>query len=614
MPRPKTIADGFPRALQLLRHFWPELKKEKPLIGGAFLALFASVIFRLLEPWPLKYVIDDILTPTLMDSRQRPDASNFPATWLTLVVLGLVAIVAVRATSDYYRSVSFALIGNRVMSRIRSRLYQHLQSLSLSFHNKRRSGDLLVRVIGDIKLLRDVVVTALLPLFGSVLLLVGMFAVMFFLNWRLTLLSLAVLPLFGLSTVRLGKRIHSAARKQRQREGAMAATAAEAINSVQAVQAMSLEERFEGSFTSQEKRSVSEGVKTRRLAARLERTTDILVAVATAAVLWYGTRLALAGTLSTGELIVFLTYLKRGFRPLQDFAKYAGRLAKATAAGERVVELLEETPDIADAPDAVDAPPLQGRIEFANLQFAYDREVRVYDGFSCTIQPGSYVALVGDSGVGKSTLLNLLLRFYDPQSGSVMIDGQDIRGWTLASLRRQISVVLQDTVLFAGNVYDNIALGASEVTPEQIIEAAKLANAHDFICRLPEGYETMLGERGCNLSRGQRQRIAIARAAIRNAPLLLLDEPTTGLDEQNQLEVYIGLRRLAAGRTTLHVTHDLRQAAAADLIIYIDRDGCHEQGSHADLLLLDGKYTRIFQSYTSPHVPSPKQLHNGVPG
>ena len=600
MGRPKTVNDSFYRFRQVMHHFTPELRKEKMLVAGSMMALVSSVLFRLLEPWPLKLVMDQAI------HWNHPKKTKFlayfsdvdPSTLLILTAISLVVIVILRATSDYCKTIAFALIGNRVMTRIRGKLYRHLQALSLSFHDKARSGDLLVRMIGDIKLMRDVAVSALLPLLGSVLVLVGMVSVMFILNWQLALLSMIVVPLFGLSTVKLGRRIHSAAREQRQREGAMAVTASESIASVKVIQALSLESHFNKSFSSENKRSLKEGVKTRRLAARLERTTDILAATAMAGVLWYGAKLAIAGELEATTLFPFATYLKRGFRPIQDFAKYAGRIAKATAAGERIVELLEEIPAVQDAPDAQEAPTFQGKLQFSKIRFGYDPNVPVYEDLSFTIEAGRYVALVGDSGVGKSTLLSLLLRLYDPQDGQILVDGHDIRRWTLSSLRGQISVVLQDTILFAGDVYENIALGATDVDEPQIVAAAKLANAHDFIKSLPQGYETMLGERAVNLSHGQRQRIAIARATVRNAPLLLLDEPTVGLDEKNEREVRSALRQLAAGRTTLLVTHDLRQAADADEILCIDNGLICEAGTHQQLIRQAGRYADLYHSQT----------------
>ncbi|MCA9260914.1 MAG: ABC transporter ATP-binding protein, partial [Planctomycetales bacterium] len=364
MASTSSITRQLRRFAETARHFTPGLRRERPLIVGSMFALFASVGFTLLEPWPLKIVLDRVVPS------QRPAALG-GASWLdqceshTLLwgsAALLVAITALRAAMDYYRSVGFALIGNRVTGEIRADVYRRVQSLSLGFHSKARAGDLLVRVVSDIKMLRDVAVTALLPLLASAFILTGMVAVMFLVNWQLTLLALIVVPLFGVSTIRLGGKIHEAAHKQRRREGRMAAAASEAISAVQVVQALSLEDRFEAAFSVENKRSVKDGVKTQRLSARLERTADVLIAVATAAVLGYGGQLVVRGDLTPGDLVVFLTYLKRGFRPLRDLAKYAARLAKASAAGERILELLRLTPEVADLPGAVAAPPLRGDI------------------------------------------------------------------------------------------------------------------------------------------------------------------------------------------------------------------------------------------------------------
>jgi ATP-binding cassette subfamily B protein len=553
--------------------------------------MLTSVALGLLEPWPFKFVVD------LLTGKDLGVLATLSSnTVLTMTSLGLIVIVGLRATSDYFKTIGFALVGNRVMGRVRDNLYRHVQTLSPSFHDKARSGDLLVRVTGDIKLMRDVAITALLPMMASTLVLVGMVLVMFLTNWRMALLAMIVMPLFALSTVRLGRRIHEAASKQRQREGAIAASASEALSSVKVVQALSLEEHFEGHFCSQSKRSATEGVKTRRLSARLERTADVLIASATAIVMWYGGRLILRDELDLGALIVFLTYLKRGFQPLQDFAKYTGRLAKAAAAGERIVEILDLTSEIQDAPDAVEAPRLVGNVSFSQVTFGYAANSPIFKDLSFSIAAGQRVALVGDSGAGKSSVLNLLLRFYDPQAGRIEIGGSDIRAWTLASLRKQIGVVLQDTILFAANVSENIALGAPDVSQEEIEIAARLANAHGFISELPQGYDTVVGERGVNLSQGQRQRIAIARAAVRDSRILLLDEPTTALDEQNEREVSAALRRLAQGRTTFLVTHDLRQAETADLVLFFERGQIKECGTHEELLDRQGRYALLYRS------------------
>lgn len=604
-----TIRRTFPRFWRLMRHFWPEFHEQRTLVAGSFVVLIFGIFMQLLEPWPLKWVIDHVVrNHTESSPTGTLPFQVSPQLMLPFAAMFYVIVVGARAWADYLQTLGFAVAGNRVISRVRTKLYRHLQSLPMSFHHKSRSGDLLVRVVGDIKLLRDAAVTTILPLCGSVLVLVGMIVVMLAVNWKLALLAMTVLPLFGFTTVRVGRRIHEAARSQRQREGAVAAMAAEAISSMQVVQALSLEQHFEEAVAKHEQRSVSDEVKTRRLSARLERTTDLLIAVATAMVLWYGGLLSLHDRLSPGELIVFLTYLKRGFRPMQDFTKYAIRLAKATAAGERVVELLDTAATVTDAPNALPAQRIEGRIRFDAVSFHYEPEKPVFEELTLAIDAGKFIAVVGNSGSGKSTLLNLLLRFYEPTHGCIEIDGADIRRFTIASLRNQISVVLQDTVLFAASVSDNIHFGAANSTEEQLLTAAKIAGADEFIRRLPQGYATILGERGANLSHGQRQRIAIARAALRDAPLLLLDEPTTGLDQKHKRLVNDALRRLIAGRTTLLVTHDLTEAMCADEIYYFESGRIAEHGSHHQLMAINGQYADIYRLQAQSGPPTYAQL------
>jgi ATP-binding cassette subfamily B protein len=565
------------------------------------LALIAEVVLRVLEPIPLKFVIDLVSGSKHSHGRvflswvQNLDASTI----LALSALAIVVLTGLRALADYANTIGFALVGNRVLTRVRNELYRHLQGLSLSFHNKARSGDLILRVMSDVSMVKDVAVTAALPLLASGLIFVGMVGVMFWLQWKLALLALAFLPLLWFWTFRLGRRIQQAARKQRKRESAMAASAAEAIGAIKIVQTLCLEGVFADSFLRRNKKSMKEDVKGARLSAALGRTAGFLIAASTALVLWYGVRLVLSGELSPGDLVVFLAYLKMAYRPIQEFAKYTARLAKASAAGERVLDLLDRTPEVRDLPGAVPAPPLTGAVCFEGVSFAYEAGRPVLDGIDFAVNPSEHVALVGPSGIGKSTIVSLMLRLYDPMQGRVLIDGHDLREYTLASLRSQISVVLQDTLLFAASVRDNIAYGAQNATKEEIEAAARLANAHDFIQALPAGFDTPLGERGVTLSAGQRQRIAIARAAVRRSPILILDEPATGLDEENQRAVLEALERLAEGRTTFSVTHDLQHAARADLILYLEHGRVFERGTQEELLQTNGRYAHLYRLQNS---------------
>jgi ATP-binding cassette subfamily B protein len=452
----------------------------------------------------------------------------------------------------------------------------------------------MLRVMSDIGMLKDVAVTALLPLLVSVGFVIVLMVVMLWVNWRLALLAFSVLPLLGVFTVRFGRRIRERAREQRKRDAAMAANAVEAIGAMKVVQALGLEAIFEGDFNRRNRESQRADGKGARLTAALGNTVAFLAAASTALVVWYGARLVLRGDLTPGDLLVFMAYLKNAFRPIQDLARYAGRLAKATAGGERVLDVLGQTPEVRDLPGAVAAPPFRGAVRFEDVDFAYEPGQPVFEGINFEVRPGQCIALVGPSGIGKSTLVSLLLRLYDPIRGRVLIDGRDIRDYTLASLRSQISVVLQDTLLFAASARDNIAFGAPGATPEAVEAAARLANAHEFIQLMPQGYDTVLGERGATLSGGQRQRIAIARAAIRHAPLLLLDEPATGLDQENERAVLEALERLAEGQTTFLVTHDLRLAARADLILYLDGCGVREGGRHQELMQANGRYANLY--------------------
>jgi ATP-binding cassette subfamily B protein len=558
--------------------------------------MLAQIGLRLLEPWPLKFLFDRFFDAgsgwTVTDIRGLESLNTVGV--LTLLALSVVVITGLRSAASYLNTVGLALAGNRVLTEVRREVYHHLLRLSLSYHTQARNGDLITRITGDIGRLQEVAVTAILPLLVNSLTVVGMLGLMFWMNWQLTLMAVVTFPLVSLSMVRLTGRIRVVAREQRRREGAMAATAAESLGAIKVVQAFSLEKTLEHAFSHQNRKSFQEGVRGKRLAARLERSVDVLIAFSTAMALWYGAWLVLRDELTPGDLIVFMSYLKGAFRPMRDLAKYTGRIAKATAAGERVLDVLDTTPEIRDLPNAVRAPAFQGSVRFQDVSFAYDPRHPVLQDTSFKVQAGQRVALVGPSGSGKSTLVSLLLRLYDPTQGRILIDGRDIQTYTLASLRAQISVVLQESVLFAATVRDNIAYGSPHATPEEIETAARLANAHDFIQALPQGYDTVLGERGATLSGGQRQRIAIARAAVRRAPVVILDEPATGLDGENEWEVKEALERLTEGCTTFLIAHDLVTAQHADMILYIEGGRILERGTHAELMRLRGRYAAMY--------------------
>ncbi|MCA9138653.1 MAG: ABC transporter ATP-binding protein [Planctomycetales bacterium] len=572
----------------------PYLSPYRWRLAVAMACLFAAVTLRVVEPLPLQYILDHVLVASL--SGNVAIAADDAMAVLAVCAVAVVMIATVRALLEYGRAVMFAWVGNQVVTRLRTDVFQHLQSLSMAFHNRSRTGDLTIRLVGDLNMLRDVAVTAVLPMIASTMIMIGMSIVMLWIHLWLGLIAISIFPMFWFAATRGSRKIHQAAKQQRSREGALAATANESLSAVRVVQTLSLERRFADTFGGHSKKSMKEGVKTSRLAAALERKVDVLIAFASAVVLWQGARYVLAGEMSVGGLVVFLAYLKRGFKPLQDFAKYTGRISKALAGADRVMEILEQRPAVSERADAVDAPTLRGHVEFRDVSFGYLDRRPVLSKISFTVQPGERVAIVGASGAGKSTILSLASRLHDPDKGTVLIDGTDIRSWTIQSIRRQQSIVMQDNAVFATTVRDNIAIVEPDATDEQVETSARAARAHEFIEKLPQGYDTIVGERGTTMSRGQAQRLAIARATMRPLPIFLVDEPTTGLDRNNERLVVDGILRASRGRTTLIVTHQMELAAQADRILVLQDGEIIEDGSHRDLIQQHGAYAAMYMS------------------
>ena len=592
MSSKKNIRELIPSLIHIFKYFSAYIGKQKTIIALSTLALFAQVGFRLLEPWPIKYIFDYLLLNDL--SKENTITGYFKNfdnnSVLIILCVSLIIFTALRSIANYYSTIGFAVVGNRVMVKIRERLFDHLQKLSLRFHDKSKSGDLTLRLISDVGILRDVTVTAVLPFIGNILIITGILSVMLFMHWKLTLVSIMLLPFFWLRTKTLSRRLHNVSRDQRRREGAMAATAAESINAIKTVQALFLHNKFLNIFSTQSQKGFKDSVKAKKIEANLGRSVDIIVAASTAIVLWYGVRLVFLHEITPGDILVFVTYLKAAFKPIRDTVKYTGRLSRAVASGERVLDVLEVSPDIVDTPDSIEAPDFKGNIKFDKVSFSYSDKVDTIKNISFKINPGQFIALVGPSGNGKSTILSLLMRLYDPNQGTVCVDGEDIRKYKIDSLRSQITVLLQDNILFAESIKDNISGGLKYVCHEQIVNAATLANAHEFISTMPNGYDTIVGERGTTLSNGQRQRIAIARAILRDTPILILDEPTASLDENNEAKVIQAIEHLRKNRTTILVTHKLKQALKADQIFYIKDGEILDCGDHNSMVVSCNDY------------------------
>lgn len=586
------------RIRRLFRLFGPYVRDNRSLMAAAMASGLGATAMRLLRPWPMKLIFDGVLIPA------DPAAEPAPFAWLlqlptgTLVAgacLGLLAISLLWGLFSSAQAYLTAKAGQRVVFTLRRQVYAHLQRLSLSFHQRRRRGDLVMRLTGDINLLRDMLVDATLLGLGEGLMLLTMIVVMALMDWRLTLVALVVLPLLALTTLRFSLEIRDAARRQRKTEGRVAAMVSEMLSSIHLIQALGREKYQNEQFKQGNRRSLKAGLRTTRLEAAMSRTVEVLLAAGTAGVLWFGVHQVQAGALTPGDLLVFVSYLSSSYRPLRKLARVSSRLAKAVVCAERVTEVLQSSPEVRDQQGARRLRRTQGRIELRRTSFSYPGGRKILRRISLTIEPGQLVGIVGPSGAGKSTLLALLLRLYDPRKGKIKLDGRSLSRYRLESLRGQMSVVLQEPILFGATVRENIAFGRPGATDEEIEKSARRANAHAFIHELPEGYDTPMAEAGASLSLGQRQRLSIARAFLHDAPILLLDEPTNGLDASTEKEVVKALRRLMRGRTTLLVAHKLSAVKAADQIVVLRRGRIAERGSHRQLMRRGGWYARNFR-------------------
>lgn len=569
----RTIELGALR--RLFRRMGPHLTLHKRKLVLGFLAMIGVALAEIMRPWPIKIVFDGILIP-----QDSPDAVT---AWLLSVfgngdvLLGAMAaailgIALVGGAMGFAQAYLIAAVGQKVVAAIRLDLYRHIHRLSHSFHDTASSGDIIARLTGDVRMMRDLLIDAVVFFAARILVIALTIGVMLWMDWRLTLAALAILPALWLITRYFGKRIKGAARKQRRKEGKIAVVMTEGISAINVVKGFARESYEEARFAKQNNSSAEAGVVTTRLAANMDRITQVLLASGTAVVIWLGVMQVRVGAISPGDLLVFTAYLSSLYKPIRKMASMTARVAKATASGERLLEIFDLDPEIAERPDARPIEePVFGWVLFDDVRFSYaGAPTPVLDGMELELFPGEVTALVGPSGAGKSTLARLLMRFYDPTQGAVLLDGQDIRNVTLDSLRGNISVVLQDSVLFGTSIRDNIAYGRLDATEDEIVAAARAAEADRFIRALPDGYDTVVGERGESLSGGQRQRIAIARAILRDTPILILDEPLTGLDPATAKDLLATLRRAAQGRTTLLVAHDALTLSLADTIYRVD--------------------------------------------
>jgi ATP-binding cassette, subfamily B, bacterial len=597
-PERLNLADGPKKItlIDLLRPHWGVLLL-------ALLAVAGEIAADLLEPWPLKFVIDYVVQSKAMPGwlaplvRHLADDNRFAV--LNLAVVSVVVIALIGALSSYTEKYFTTSVGQWVTHDLRRTLYYHIHRLSLSQHDKTRVGDLISRVTSDIEAIQTFITSALLGVLVSGLTLVGIIGVMLYLNTRFTLLALSIAPLLFGVVFYYTRRIKKASRALRKKESELVSVAEEVLSSIRVVQAFTREGYEQRRFETQSLESVETALHARSLKARLSPVVDVIVALGTCIVLGYGGRLVISGAITTGALVVFVFYLGKMYKPMRELSKMTDTISKAVVGYERIFEVLHTESQIKDEATARPAQRFHGDIEFDHVSFSYSKDVPALRDASFKISAGQVAAFVGPTGAGKSTIISLAARFYDPQSGVVKIDDRDVRSYKVRSVRVQMSFVLQETLLFHAPVWQNIAYGRPQASRADIMHAAEIANASEFIEKLPEGYDTMVGERGMTLSGGQRQRIAIARAVLRDAPILILDEPTSSLDASSETLVVEALDRLMHGKTCVVIAHHLATIRQADVIFVVKDGSIIEQGSHGELLARKGLYSELFTDQSS---------------
>jgi ABC-type multidrug transport system fused ATPase/permease subunit len=581
------------RGVRLLRRFHGG---RRPFVLGALL-LLVEALAAVVEPIPIAYLIDYLQgsAAALRDLGWPGFGWSERTETVALLIAGIILLAAVNSAADSLAEVCLARGGRVLGYNIRVAMYSHLQRLSLAYHDKRRTGDVLTRVTGDVLVVEDFVVKSLSNLLGSFLVLIGTVVVLLWREWTVALIAVVVIPTLAFVSDYFSRRIKAVSKTQRAREGELASTTQEMLTSIRLVQSYGRGSVDLQRFSEQTDQSMRAAVGVAGVQATFSFVIALIEAFAISAIVWIGVILVDRSALSVGTLVFFILVAQNMFKPARKIVSEWYKVGKVLASVDRIDELLDLVPAVEDAPDAVPAPPLGGRLAFDEVAFAYHAEPgddapAVLRGVTFEVRPGEVVALVGRSGAGKSTIAQLVPRLYDPDGGAVLIDGTDVRRYTLESLRSQVSLVLQDTVLLTGTVAENIAYGVEGATREQIEHAARCANAHDFITAMPAGYDTEVGERGSTLSGGQRQRIAIARAFIRAAPVLVLDEPTTGLDADSTRLVVGALRTLMRGTTTIIISHDPALVRCADRVLVVEGGRIAEEGSPAELSVAGGVY------------------------
>jgi ABC-type multidrug transport system fused ATPase/permease subunit len=597
---PKVPTDVIPLDIGSREMFSLIRELVRPYTGWlviVFIAMLVETAMSLASPWPLKVVIDSVLgsrpLPEWLYGLKYLPMGNSKLGLSLLAGVGVALIAVIGAVATYIDNYYTESVGQWVANDLRVRIYDHLQRLSLSYFDKQQTGTMLSTITSDVATIQNFASSNTLSLLVDVLTIVGVLTLMFWLNWDFALIAVAVTPFLLLFVSRFKKAVKKATHEVRLHQADIVSVVQEGLESVRVVKAYGRESLEDARLSDVSHAAVDAALKARRVKSLLSPIVSIIVSLCTAVVLWRGASLILKGAMTVGSLTVFLAYLNKFFKPVQDLAKNTNAIAQATVSLERIKRILDTDEIIKDRTDAQTLETAKGQIAFDKVAFGYEFGSPVLKGVTFTIEAGQRLGVVGTTGGGKSTVVSLIPRFYDADGGRVLIDGVDVLAYTKESLRKQIGFVLQDTVLFHGSIKANIAYGRAGASDAEIIEAATLANAHGFISAMAHGYDTLVGERGLTVSGGQRQRIGIARAIIRNSPILILDEPTAALDTESERLVMEGLSKLMKGRTVITIAHRLSTIRDSDKIIVLDAGVVAEEGTHDELLALNGIYSEL---------------------